>query len=403
VVAIAIVLMLIVILWHFFSSYNQHRVDQYRALQKRNPDGLRDVEYKRRHLRKLRQLKPKLKTIEKRLRREFGSEVRMELVISSETEDGKIIFKAEKLFDTLDRDGLGELTYVEINSVLNLGKAQLREFAARMNEAAGEPPETEEVERHVFVTQFLRIFDIVAQMDPSPEDAALMFDEIAKQGVTKNGEIPHRLFYTSPLAEFLKDTQINALLKGFQRTKEFHEGEDDLQLADVDNSSSGKRRGKDKALRQKRVPVVYRRSVLGIPERGGTISRNEFIARYPKLLADATKTGGRDPSSLFTSQLSLYKGIDVTFHKLSVSVKARDRSVRILHNITGRVSAGTMHAIMGGQDAGKTSLLYALSGRTFYGEVTGEIKINGHNTTLAEHATCVGFVPKVSAQTLWPL
>lgn len=43
---------------------------------------------------------------------------------------------------------------------------------------------------------------------------------------------------------------------------------------------------------------------------------------------------------------------------------------------------------------GKTSLLNALSGRVFGGSVGGEIKINGHRTSLETHANVVGFVPE---------
>jgi ABC-type Mn2+/Zn2+ transport system ATPase subunit len=48
--------------------------------------------------------------------------------------------------------------------------------------------------------------------------------------------------------------------------------------------------------------------------------------------------------------------------------------------------------------AGKTSLLNALCGRAFYGDVTGIIKINGHKTSIEEHSHAVGFVPQVSLE-----
>jgi ABC-type multidrug transport system ATPase subunit len=45
---------------------------------------------------------------------------------------------------------------------------------------------------------------------------------------------------------------------------------------------------------------------------------------------------------------------------------------------------------------GKTALLDALSGRMFYGEVTGTIQVNGHDTTLEKHSCAVAYVPKAS-------
>jgi hypothetical protein len=46
--------------------------------------------------------------------------------------------------------------------------------------------------------------------------------------------------------------------------------------------------------------------------------------------------------------------------------------------------------------AGKTSLLNALCGRAFYGDVAGSIYVNGHRTSIEEHIGTVGFVPQVS-------
>jgi ABC-type multidrug transport system ATPase subunit len=45
---------------------------------------------------------------------------------------------------------------------------------------------------------------------------------------------------------------------------------------------------------------------------------------------------------------------------------------------------------------GKTSLLNALCGRAFYGEVSGSIHVNGHQTSIEDHRDAVGFVPQVS-------
>jgi ABC-type multidrug transport system ATPase subunit len=39
-------------------------------------------------------------------------------------------------------------------------------------------------------------------------------------------------------------------------------------------------------------------------------------------------------------------------------------------------------------------LLNALCGRAFYGETTGNIKVNGHNSSIEEHRGSVGFVPQ---------
>jgi ABC-type multidrug transport system ATPase subunit len=45
---------------------------------------------------------------------------------------------------------------------------------------------------------------------------------------------------------------------------------------------------------------------------------------------------------------------------------------------------------------GKTSLLNALCGRAFYGQVEGEVHLNGQSTAIEEIKDSVGFVPQVS-------
>ena len=47
---------------------------------------------------------------------------------------------------------------------------------------------------------------------------------------------------------------------------------------------------------------------------------------------------------------------------------------------------------------GKTSLLHALSGKTFHGSVAGKIMVNGQKTTLETHGNIVGFVPEVGSR-----
>ena len=49
---------------------------------------------------------------------------------------------------------------------------------------------------------------------------------------------------------------------------------------------------------------------------------------------------------------------------------------------------------MGRSGPGKTSLISALCGRAFYGKITGDVKINGHDTTIEENTHFVGFVPQ---------
>ena len=58
-----------------------------------------------------------------------------------------------------------------------------------------------------------------------------------------------------------------------------------------------------------------------------------------------------------------------------------------------------MTALMGGSGPGKTSLISALCRRAFYGKITGDIKINGHDTTIEENTHFVGFVQRKGEKT----
>ena len=54
---------------------------------------------------------------------------------------------------------------------------------------------------------------------------------------------------------------------------------------------------------------------------------------------------------------------------------------------------------MSGYGAGKTFLINALCGIALYGKITGNVKINGHDTTIEENTHFVGFVKRKGAET----
>ena len=86
--------------------------------------------------------------------------------------------------------------------------------------------------------------------------------------------------------------------------------------------------------------------------------------------------------------------MDISFQDLSLHVIVDGKSTPVLDKVTGRLQRKTMTALIGGSGAGKTSLLNALCGRAFYGEVSGTVMINGHETTIDKHMDVVGFVPQ---------
>jgi ABC-type multidrug transport system ATPase subunit len=123
-----------------------------------------------------------------------------------------------------------------------------------------------------------------------------------------------------------------------------------------------------------------------------TIGRAEFIENYPQLLMDIMLEDD-DEDDIFGDKPD-FKGVDICFQDLSLAIKLGKQSVKVVDEVTGRIRAKTMTAILGGSGAGKTSLLNALCGRAFYGETKGTILVNGHKANIEDFKDSVGFVPQ---------
>jgi len=78
-------------------------------------------------------------------------------------------------------------------------------------------------------------------------------------------------------------------------------------------------------------------------------------------------------------------GLDVTFDKISYSVKVKKAQVPILHDLSGHFRAGRMTALMGPSGSGKTTLMDILAGRkSGAGKWSGEVLFGG---AAASHRT----------------
>eukprot|EP00435_Cladocopium_sp_Y103_P042805 s1431_g11.t3 len=66
----------------------------------------------------------------------------------------------------------------------------------------------------------------------------------------------------------------------------------------------------------------------------------------------------------------------------------------ILEGVTGEFRPKKVAAIMGPSGAGKTTFMNALCGRCYYGTTSGEIRINGQVSSIAEIKNFRGFVPQ---------
>lgn len=148
--------------------------------------------------------------------------------------------------------------------------------------------------------------------------------------------------------------------------------------------------GSESSGRMKRTGNLFR--MKGTLNNCEIISRSVFIHNYPRFLVDVSTDF--DESMALSMRPDNNAVVDICFEDLSLAVHVADKSINVVDNVTGRVQAKTMTALMGGSGAGKTSLLNALCGRAFYGEVHGEIHINGQRKDIEEIKDTVGFVPQ---------
>jgi len=103
-----------------------------------------------------------------------------------------------------------------------------------------------------------------------------------------------------------------------------------------------------------------------------------------------------DPSIEQNQGDNSISGISIGFADLSYSVpikgKNGEKSLQILHSLSGSFLPGKMSALMGPSGSGKTTLLDVLAGRKNSGEVSGNITFNGKRPKLSDYRLRVGYV-----------
>ena len=87
-------------------------------------------------------------------------------------------------------------------------------------------------------------------------------------------------------------------------------------------------------------------------------------------------------------------GITFTYKDLSLEVIAAGSSKLVVDKVSGEVPAATMTAVMGPSGAGKTSFMNVLCDRAGYGNVSGELTLNGKPDRISNHRDIMGFVPQ---------
>jgi Ca2+-binding EF-hand superfamily protein len=176
----------------------------------------------------LEKLRPKLELISRRLsrlekNRSFGSPPKYggSTASSSKTKANglefvghDIKFDARRVFDILDSDASGDVSFEELNVILGLNEVELKEFIRRMNEMSGSSTNSDSVTRPVFVKYFLQVLLETSKLTISFEEAEALFDEMAGSTEDKPvDEINMNKFYTSSMSDFLSDSQIFELIR----------------------------------------------------------------------------------------------------------------------------------------------------------------------------------------------
>jgi ABC-type multidrug transport system fused ATPase/permease subunit len=423
---VILAVVVVYIAWVLLTRYNKRVADHVSELKKRvsmnlshrKSGQLDDLQQQKRDLEKLR---PKLEVINYRLTKMEASQLshsnggnREDSTKSVIAVDGNEIMLDEfRLFDVLDSDRSGDLTFDELNVILGLSEVELREFIRSMNEMANSSSDS--VNRSVFQKYFLQALTDTSNLAISYEEAEAMFDELA-DGNKSLKEINMRKFYTSSMSKFLSDSQILQLIKAFKILKanikaaiatdeklpstslrgslrELHLNRRSSSKAfAIDDSTAFQSEGRGNG-----ITMLKRLSTMRVaPSKSGgkamMIEREFFIQNYPQFLMDVMLN--EDEKSDEDETLSELRGVDLCFDDLSLTINVGKTPVNVVNKVSGRLRGKTMTALMGGSGAGKTSLLNALCGRAHYGETSGTIFINGHETEIQKHVDCIGFVPQ---------
>jgi len=409
------VFVLLYIAWGLLTRYNKSIAFHVNELEKRlvtkmaNRKANKDAEQAK-HKRDIEKLKPKLEVINYRLAKlepaddsihDGKQNSNASIVTSIRINNDEILFDATTLFDVLDKDASGDLTYQELNAILGLTHAELKEFIRRMNEMADLSSAKTSVTRPVFAKYFVEVLTETSNLTISYDEAVAMYNELAGNN---SKEINMVKFYSSSMSDFLSDTQILEVIKAFKAAKMLGD-HDESEASDIVSSSrnlgSARTSSMTRLLSNRRASFHHARldaiSTMRLPtaptlpsgSKAMMIGRGLFVQMYPQILMDVM---------LFEDDAieeeDSFHSVDLCFKDLSLTVSVGKKNVNVVNNVSGRLRGKTMTALMGGSGAGKTSLLNALCGRAHYGETSGTVYINGNETNIEKHADCIGFVPQ---------
>lgn len=84
--------------------------------------------------------------------------------------------------------------------------------------------------------------------------------------------------------------------------------------------------------------------------------------------------------------------IEVAFKDLTLTLKGKNK--HLLRCVTGKLYPGRVSAVMGPSGAGKTTFLSALTGKATGCHTTGQVLVNGQESSMRSYKRIIGFVPQ---------
>jgi len=121
-----------------------------------------------------------------------------------------------------------------------------------------------------------------------------------------------------------------------------------------------------------------------------------------KSLSNATSEEMNDKEKVNIVETVLpFQRANLTFKDIHYTVVSSigKEKIELLKGIDGVLKAGEMTALMGSSGAGKTTLMDVLSLRKSSGEITGEVRLNGHLQEERSFRRCTGYVEQFDVQT----
>ena len=213
-----------------FRRYKKDLWDKQADLLANQVDSISVLKRRKEKMEQLERLKPQLEIIAKRLSKmegtatpapeEGGPGPKKSSIpkVDSTTKTEEMIqldkqhFNAGRIFNFLDTNNDGKLSYEELNTVLGLEDVELRNFVRRMQELGGQGEDSTEVSRGTFTRYFLNVLEENSHLHITVEEAAELYDEMLEEHDTT--KLKERMLYSSSsISRILTDQQIYMLSK----------------------------------------------------------------------------------------------------------------------------------------------------------------------------------------------